>query len=115
MVFTFLCPIFVLGFGEESSRPDGFPEISVSFFVMTTDFFNANVQIVNVRNISFRKNATTTYVFSSGFAFFVPGFGYLKFKADKVVYVLGAKKWLQSILDAGGFIHMNDVEFVKSC
>ena len=79
---------------------------------MTTTFFNANVQIVNIRNKSFRKNEFTTYGFSSGFAFFVPGYGYLKFKKDRCVYVLGAKKWLQSILDAGGFIHLNDVEFI---
>lgn len=83
-------------------------------FVMTTQFFNENVQIVNVKNVVFRKNSICTYYFSRGFAFFVPGFGYLKFKTDNKPYVLDSKKWLQSILDAGGFIHMNDVEFIKA-
>lgn len=81
---------------------------------MTTEFFNNNVQIVNVRNITFRVNSICSYSFASGFAFFVPGYGFLKFKKDKAVYVLGAKKWLKSILDAGGFISMKDVEFVSA-
>lgn len=81
---------------------------------MTTEYFNANVQIVNVRNVVFRKNAICTYFFNSGFAFFVPGFGYLKFKKDNAPYVLGTKKILRGILDAGGFITMADVEFVQA-
>lgn len=81
---------------------------------MTTRFFNENVQIVNMKGKEFRKNSFTTYEFSRGYGFFVKGFGFLKFKKDKAVYVLDAKKWLQSILDAGGFIHLNDVEFVQA-
>lgn len=81
---------------------------------MTTTFFNSNVQIVNVRGLNFRKSEGVAYGFSRGFAFFVPGYGFLKFKKDRYVYVLDAKKYLQSILEAGGFIHLNDVEFVPS-
>ena len=81
---------------------------------MTTEFFNSNVQIVNVRNITFCIDSFRSYSFSRGFAFFVPGFGFLKFKKDRCVYALDTKKVLQGILDAGGFIHMNDVEFIKA-
>ena len=81
---------------------------------MTLDYFNSHVQIVNIRNTVFRKSPICTYTFSQGFAFFVPGYGYLKFKCDKIPYVLGAKKTLASILEAGGFITMDDVEFIQA-
>ena len=81
---------------------------------MTQEFFLQNVQIVNVRNITFRKNRFTTYYFSQGFAFYVPGFGYMRFKTDDKPYVLSTKKWLQAILDAGGLTTMADVDFIPA-
>lgn len=106
-------PTFVPGTMDVPTARAGSRKL-ILFFVMTTEFFNANVQIVNVRNVVFRKNSICTYYFSNGFAFFVPGFGYLKFKKDNQPYVLGAKKWLKAILDAGGFITMDDVEFIPA-
>ena len=81
---------------------------------MTTEFFNEHVQIVNVRNVVFRKNPICTYTYGHGYAFYVPGFGYLKFRSDDHPYVLDAKRTLQAILDAGGFITMDAVDFIKS-
>jgi len=81
---------------------------------MTKEFFLAHVQIVNVRNVTFRKNRFTTYYFSRGFAFYVPGYGYLRFKSDDKPYVLGAKKWFEAILEAGGLTSMDGVDFIPA-
>ena len=82
--------------------------------VVNIEKINASVQIVNVKNVDFRINPIMGYSFSRGFAFYVPGLGYLKFKSDRYVYVLGTKKVAQSILDAGGFQSMENLEFVNA-
>lgn len=81
---------------------------------MTTEFFNANVKIVNVKNVTFKVSDRIAYQFNSGFAFFVPGFGYAKFNSDPYPYVLGTKKVMQSIIDAGGFLSMENISFVQA-
>lgn len=78
---------------------------------MTTEFLNANVQIVKVDNLVFVDANNNARFFSRGFAFFVAGFGYLGFATDGFPYVLPRKKMLQSILNEGGFCSMNNVAF----
>lgn len=75
---------------------------------------NNQLQIVKINNFQFRHPLGT--VACKGWAFFIPGKGFLKFKSDNnfLPYVpLGGKKALQSIIETGGFIHFDDVEFIN--
>jgi len=50
----------------------------------------------------------------TGHVFYIENRGYLAFKHDGTPYnPIGGLKSLKSILETGGFIHFNDVEFMQ--
>lgn len=80
-----------------------------------TRVLNSGLQIVDVSGKKFMINSTTGYIVSNRkFAFYIHGLGYLKFKNEKEIYMpLGGKKALQSIINMGGFLHYEDMDFVN--
>lgn len=80
---------------------------------MTTATLNASIEIRNIANVVFRKNSFTTYTYHRGFAFYMPGHGYLGFKTAGQPYVLDRKYVLQSILDAGGWVSLDNMTFFQ--
>lgn len=77
---------------------------------------NNQLEIVNLKDYKF---STPKGICSMhGFAFYIKGKGFVKFKADDELPVpfspIGGKKALQSIIDAGGFIEYDSLEFVNA-
>lgn len=75
---------------------------------------NARIQIVNLRNYQFQtpKGICTL----RGWGMMIPGKGFIKFKHDElpVPYSpIGGKKALQSIMESGGFLEYDSLEFVN--
>lgn len=76
---------------------------------------NNRLEIVNLKD--YRFNTPKGICEMRGFAFYIKGKGFVKFKADDdfVPYSpIGGKKALQSILDSGGFIEYDSLEFVNA-
>lgn len=52
-----------------------------------------------------------------GWGLYIEGKGFLKFKHDTTSYVpyspCGGRKALESILEAGGLLNYNEIEFIK--
>lgn len=77
------------------------------------------MEIVKLKDIKFGTPALHRLI--SGYAFFEPDKGFLAFSHDRDQYGIlvpyipcGGKKALQSILDAGGFLHLDGMEYVNS-
>lgn len=74
---------------------------------------NARLQIVRLDQYEFDTPKGRATV--RGWGFLIPGMGFVKFKhdADAVPYApCGGKSALQSIIDDGGFVSYDDIEFV---
>ena len=74
---------------------------------------NARLQIVRLDQYEFDTPKGRATV--RGWGFLIPGLGFVKFKhdADAVPYApCGGKSALQSIIDDGGFVSYDDIEFV---
>lgn len=75
---------------------------------------NARLQIVRLDSYEFDTPKGRATV--RGWGFLIPGLGFVKFKhdADAVPYSpIGGKDALQSIIDSGGFIEYDSLEFVN--
>ncbi|AFM42932.1 hypothetical protein Desaci_4069 [Desulfosporosinus acidiphilus SJ4] len=81
---------------------------------MTTKELNSKLQIVHVKGKRFKCPEGYRKI-ESGFAFFVPGLGYLAFNDSKYIpYMpLGGRKALESILKAGGMLNYDDIIFIR--
>lgn len=82
---------------------------------MDAQQLNKQLEIVNLKDYQFAT--PQGYVKVKGFAFFIKGKGFLKYKSDRnfIPYVpMGGRKSLQSIIDAGGFLWYNDFEFINA-
>lgn len=79
-----------------------------------TRLFNSQLRIIDLKGYKFNtpKGICT---FNKGWGLAILGKGFVKFKSEQLPIPynpIGGKKALQSIIDAGGFIHYNDIEFV---
>nr|DAL02842.1 MAG TPA: DNA mismatch repair protein [Caudoviricetes sp.] len=75
---------------------------------------NARLQLVRLDDFEFDTPKGRASV--RGWGLLIPEMGFVKFKIDDdgLPYTpCGGKKALQSIIDAGGFVDYNDLEFVK--
>ena len=77
-----------------------------------------NLKVVYLKNVNF--GTSKIYTKFSGYTLFEEGKGYIAFSADRDEYgiltpynPIGGKKALQSILDAGGFIGFDGMEYVN--
>jgi hypothetical protein len=83
---------------------------------MTISEINSKLKIVNVKGRKFKINSISYTEISKGFAFYIPELGYLKFECDEtyVPYVpVGGRKACQEILDAGGMINFDGIEWLR--
>lgn len=73
---------------------------------------NERLQIVRLDNYEFitpKGRATVR-----GWGLLIPGMGFVKFKCDAVPYAPnGGKRALQSIINDGGFVSYDDLEFIN--
>lgn len=79
-----------------------------------TRLFNSQLIIVELKDMAFNTPKGICR-FHKGFGLAIPGKGFIKFKHQEMPLPyspIGGKKALQSIIDAGGFVHYNDIEFV---
>ena len=97
-----------------------FPQYILVFATMIlvhskeTLLFNSQLRIINLKGYKF-NTPKGICEFNSGFGLAIMGKGFVKFKSEKspIPYnPIGGKKALQSIIDAGGFVHYNDIEFI---
>lgn len=81
----------------------------------TTKQLNAQLQIVRLDGLRFK--APIGVAMAHGWGFYIEGKGYLKFKSDSTVFVpyspVGGRAALESILEAGGLLNYNNIEFIK--
>jgi hypothetical protein len=83
---------------------------------MTISEINSKLKIVNIKGRKFKVDGIGYIEVSKGFAFYVPELGYLKFECDKtyVPYVpVGGRKACQEILDAGGMVNFEGIEWLR--
>lgn len=76
---------------------------------------NNRLEIVNLKD--YRFNTPKGICQMRGFAFYIKGEGFVKFKADELPIPyspIGGKKALQSILNSGGFLEYDSLEFVNA-
>lgn len=76
------------------------------------------MQIKRLKGVKFGNKRIARVV--TGWALYEEGKGYIAFSSDRDEYGIlipyipvGGKKALQSILDAGGFVSFEDMEYVK--
>lgn len=76
--------------------------------------------IKKIKEARFANASNTIARVVSGYALFVEGRGYVAFSNHRDRYGIlapyipcGGRKALQSILDAGGFVNMDGIEFVN--
>ncbi|AFM40470.1 hypothetical protein Desaci_1453 [Desulfosporosinus acidiphilus SJ4] len=81
---------------------------------MTTEELNAKLQIVSMKGKRF-KCPGGYCEFDRGFAFFVPGLGYLAFTDSKEIPYMpqGGREALESILEAGGMLDYETIIFIQ--
>lgn len=84
-----------------------------------TEEINLGLVIKSVKNLKF-GNEKVFYILDSGFALYHPVLGFVCFKYSKDQYGLlqpylpvGGKKVLESILNNGGFLSYDDIDFIK--
>lgn len=80
----------------------------------TTKQLNAQLQIVRLDGLQFK--APIGVASTRGWGLYIEGKGYLKFKSDPafVPYApCGGRKALESILEAGGLLNYNSMEFIN--
>lgn len=78
--------------------------------------FNAKLEIKALKGLYFNTHKGLCR-FSRGYALFISGKGFLKFKQDKtaVPYTpCGGKKALEAIIADGGFVDYDSLEFVNA-
>lgn len=79
-----------------------------------TRLFNSQLRIIDLKGYKF-NTPKEICTFNKGWGLAILGKGFVKFKSEQLPIPynpIGGKKALQSIIDAGGFIHYNDIEFV---
>ena len=81
----------------------------------TTKQLNSQLQIVRLDGLQFK--APIGVANAQGWGFYIEGKGYLKFKSDGNSFVpyapCGGRKALESILEAGGLLNYNGIEFIN--
>ncbi|WP_304833948.1 hypothetical protein [Muribaculum intestinale] len=81
----------------------------------TTKQLNAQLQIVRLDGLQFKAPLGTAC--TRGWGLYIDGKGYLKFKCDSSSFVpyapIGGRKALESILEAGGLLNYNSIEFIN--
>ena len=76
-----------------------------------TRLFNSQLRIIDLKGYKF-NTTKGIYTFNKGWGLAILGKGFVKFKSEQLPIPynpIGGKKALQSIIDAGGFIHYNDI------
>ncbi len=80
----------------------------------TTKELNARLEIVNLKG--YRFNTPKGICTMRGFAFYIKGKGFVRFKHDLpgIPYApCGGRKALLSILNSGGFVNYDSLEFTN--
>lgn len=81
----------------------------------TTKQLNAQLQIVRLDGLQFK--APIGLANAHGWGFYIEGKGYLKFKSDTTSFVpyapCGGRKALESIMETGGLLNYNSIEFIN--
>lgn len=81
----------------------------------STKQLNKQLQIVRLDGLQFK--APIGVANAHGWGFYIEGMGYLKFKNDSNSFVpyapIGGRNALESILEAGGLLNYNGIEFIN--